>query len=392
MEEFDLVVVGAGPAGNRAAISAAEAGVNTLLLEEHPIIGRPISCGEGISRDALNTFDLPVEDADYFNRPVKEFRMFAPNASVVKLRIDGFIINREKFDQYNAKLAAEAGAEVKTRHRVIGVKRVGEELEIQVLKNNSEKLSFSSKIVIDGTGPSARIGKMIGAQTPEKYVFGVEYKLKGITTESFDFYLDFEKYKRGYIWIFPKGDDHANVGIVTTRPEPRKLLDEFITERQIEGEIMQYIGGAIPMTGPVKEPVENNFLAAGDAAGTANALFYGGIRAALISGDLAGKIASKAIKEKNYSKERLMEYPNILFTLPIADESIILAHRIFYNFKNDVYNHFSTILDGYYLDKLGISGYLKAGYIGFLDKYGRKMRKELWTMIKGFKTTAEWGF
>ena len=392
MDEFDVVVVGAGPAGNRAAISSAKSGANTLLLEEHPIIGRPVACGEGISRAALDSFGLPAEDAEYFNRPVKEFRMFAPNGTVVKLRIDGFIIDREKFDQYNAKIAKEMGADVRTSYRVENVVRENGGLVADVLVKNSKKTRIKTKIIIDATGPSARIGKRLGAQTPDKYVFGVEYKLKGITTSSFDFYLDFKKYKNGYVWIFPKGDDHANVGIVTTNPMPKKILNEFIREKEIEGEILKHIAGAIPMTGPLEMPVSDNFLSAGDAAGTTNALFYGGIRAALISGDLAGKIAGKAIKEGNVSKERLAEYAKLLHEQPIADKNVLLAQKIFYGFDNETYNHFSKILNNKYLDSLGISGYLKAGYIGFLDKKGRKMRKELWTMIKGFKTTANWGF
>ncbi len=391
-EEFDVIVVGAGPAGSRAAIEAAKGGATTLLLEEHPVIGQPIACGEGISRHGLDFFDLPAEDAPYYNLSVKEFKMFAPNGSVVKLHIDGFMIHRDKFDQYNAKLAEEAGADVRTSHRVENARRENNQILVEVLKENKNRVEFTGKIVIDATGPSARVGRMLGRPVPEKRVYGIEYKMRGVSTDSFDFYLDFKKFPRGYTWVFPKGNDVSNVGIVMDGPRAKERLNEFIKEQKIEGEIIDYIGGTIPMTGPIYDAVDDNFIAAGDANGTANALFYGGNRIAMTSGMLAGMVAAKAIKEGNVSKERLKEFDSLTRSYPFADPSILEAHRIFYAFKNETYNRFSKALNGVYLDKLGITGRLKIFKLWLFDKEARRMTPELKRMVKGFKITSVWGF
>src|SRR5208337_337925 len=111
--EYDVIVVGAGPAGSIAARTAAEHGLDVLLIEKRQEIGDPVRCAEGTGKEGLAQFmDL---DPRWICAEVTGARIYAPNGMCIELseklagKEVGFVLERKIFDRSVAKTAAKAG-------------------------------------------------------------------------------------------------------------------------------------------------------------------------------------------------------------------------------------------------------------------------------------------
>lgn len=117
IKKYDVIVVGAGPAGSAAAKEAAERGLKTILIEEHPQIGIPQHCSgllygtkSGIGEEVLSTLNKRVILSD-----VRLRRVYSPKGRVMEIPLEGqgvWLLDRSLFDLQLAGQAANAGAEI----------------------------------------------------------------------------------------------------------------------------------------------------------------------------------------------------------------------------------------------------------------------------------------
>ncbi|MFH1526466.1 MAG: NAD(P)/FAD-dependent oxidoreductase, partial [Bacteroidota bacterium] len=119
-KEYDIIVVGAGPAGSMAARFAAEQGVSVLVLEKDRDVGYPVRCGEAISKAGVEEF-IPSNDK-FIASKIDKFSMLSPDGTelIIPLEESGYILERRIFDYELAKTAVSAGAEIITRAYVNG--------------------------------------------------------------------------------------------------------------------------------------------------------------------------------------------------------------------------------------------------------------------------------
>ncbi len=115
--QYDVVVVGAGPAGSMTARFAAAGGCRTLLIEKRQEIGSPVRCGEGLARHFVEDTKLPF-DQKWVGREVKGAKIFSPNGTELTIEEAhagnevGIVLERDAFDKAVAKEAARAGADI----------------------------------------------------------------------------------------------------------------------------------------------------------------------------------------------------------------------------------------------------------------------------------------
>jgi digeranylgeranylglycerophospholipid reductase len=303
---YDIVIVGAGPAGSMAGITAAKRGCKVLLIEEHKEIGVPLACGEGISRKRLaefvniksNWIATPIEGAKFYSPSGRSFRVRYPNV--------GYVLERKIFDRDLALLAAESGCEIK-----VGVKAIG--LTQDGLKTN--KGEIRTKIIIGADGIESRVAKWAGIDTRigrEDFWVAYEYLLGGVDVNVGEIEFMFgEKFAPGgYGWVFPKGNGLANVGVgvfpMLTRKSPKFFLEKIIAQRFKKYNIMGIYNSIVPAK-LIKSLVNHNVCVIGDAARLVDPISGGGIGNALLSGKLAGEASAIAIKTNDMSKLKLYE-------------------------------------------------------------------------------------
>ncbi|MEW5759895.1 MAG: NAD(P)/FAD-dependent oxidoreductase [Candidatus Thermoplasmatota archaeon] len=322
---YDVVVVGAGPAGSMAAKYAAIDGAKVLLIEKRQEIGSPVRCGEGIAKSSLSELEIKP-DRKWIANEVRGARIFSPSGKFVVLSEKyagsevGYVIDRDVFDKALAKEACIAGADIMVKTSAINVIKDDSGIKGIVAKHMGENFEIKAKVVIAADGFESQVARWAGINTslkPSDVEVCFEYTMVNIDCKSDynDFYLG-SYAPGGYIWVFPKGKDIANVGIgvalskIKEKAEPKKRLDKFISERKElrKGQAIREIAGGVSTCAPIDQTVMNGFMVVGDAARLIDPLTGGGIANACISGKIAGTVSAKAVKEKKYDKTFLNEY------------------------------------------------------------------------------------
>jgi digeranylgeranylglycerophospholipid reductase len=319
-ESYDVVVVGGGPAGSVTARTAAEKGLDVLLIERNPEIGVPVKCGEGVSREIEQFVDI---DSRWISAEPKGHIAYGPGGTRVALLTEGseaagYVLERRLFDKFLAQQAAHAGAEVRVKTQAYGL--IKEEGYAKGVYANSagEDVRISANVVVGADGVESRVGRWGGIDTTlplADVATCAQFLVCNIEVNNCcEIYFGMGIAPGGYAWIFPKGRDCANVGLGISGDVSRgnhcarDYLRAFVDDKFPDGKILAEMYGAVPLSGPVYETVANGLILVGDAARHANPITGGGILQAMQGGAIAGDVIAKAIREKNVSKRRLMEY------------------------------------------------------------------------------------
>jgi digeranylgeranylglycerophospholipid reductase len=355
--EYDIVVIGAGPAGSTAARFAAESGAKVLMVDKHREIGSPKRCGEGLGIKAFKDFGIPI-DKRFLNREIYGSIVYAPNGKEVTIRYDhlmGYVIERKMFDKYLAAEASRKGVKVVAETEASLLKK-GEKLVGVKLKRLGEEIEVRSKIVIAADGVESQISRHMGLNTvvsPHEMDSCFEYEMSGIDISESDMlhlFVGTDIAPRGYVWIFPKDDDRANVGIGIAgdaKMTAKHYLDKFIAERPAlaKGSILEVNVGSVPVGGFLNDMVKDNFLVVGDAARQVNPIHGGGINEAMVSGRIAGKLAAKAASKADMSI--LKEYNSEWWSIRGDKLQKVLKVRNFTEkLDDDDLNYLATIWSG----------------------------------------------
>ncbi len=354
--EFDCIVVGGGPAGSTFARTAAQGGLSVLLLEKDRDIGVPVRCGEAVSDAGLRIFFEP--NPRWIASTITRIKLVAPNETVVEFDLSekGYILDRRIFDYDLAEYATKAGAVVVTKAYVDGL--LIEDDKVVGVKGThiGERFEKRAKIVIGADGVESRVGRWAGLETTCKLKdmeSGIQKTVTGIDVHEhmFEFYLSKRWAPGGYLWVFPKGKNKANIGLGITGSYAKdgkaaqQYLDEFLEWKYPQASVLTTVVGGIPVAKTVKEMVSDGIMLVGDAAHTVNPVTGGGIVSGMRSGLLAAETAVKALNNTGPSKKNLVPYEKAWHKVGGKN------HERFYRIKETIYqfedDDLNRIADGF---------------------------------------------
>ena len=320
-ELYDIIVVGGGPAGTSAAMTASQGGAQVLLLEKDAEIGVPIRCAEAVSERSLISLFEP--DWPWISNRITKLSLVAPNGIVVRVNSPriGYILNRDAFDQDLARRAVEAGTDVWTNACARGLIRSNsDEWSVSVLRDG-QTCGLRAKIVIGADGVESRVGRWANLDTAtplHDIETCVQYTMEGVDIDPECCQLHFgeEVAPGGYLWIFPKEPGVANVGLGISGENARMMrpsdyLDRFVSQVYPEASVVRAVGGSVPCCPPLKEIVSDGLLLVGDAAHQADPLTGGGIMNAVRAGRIAGRVAAESVSSEDTSQKRLSVYQEL---------------------------------------------------------------------------------
>jgi digeranylgeranylglycerophospholipid reductase len=329
----DVVVVGAGPGGSMAALELARKGVDVLLMEKRQEIGVPKRCAEGLPSNYFKEFNLPL-DPGWALQEILGSKAYAPDGRHLTIQhpdLTGYLLERKTFDKYLATEAIKAGARCMVKTTVTDVlMRDGRVVGVRA-SHMGEDFTVACKVLIAADGVDSMTAKRAGLKTTNPlidYHSGFQYEMAGLNIDDKYLHIFFgnKTAPKGYVWIFPKGNTTANVGIGMIASESRDgcrakdYLDRFIDghpEIFAKASPIEVNGGGIPVNLNQTPIVGDGILVVGDAAHHVNPIHGGGIGLAMGAGKLAGEVAARAIghmredpgREAEYaSAERLCEY------------------------------------------------------------------------------------
>ncbi|WP_338675004.1 geranylgeranyl reductase family protein [Streptomyces sp. SCSIO 30461] len=296
---WDVVVVGAGPAGASAAYAAAVAGRRVLLLEKADL-PRYKTCGGGIigpSRDALPPgFELPLQDRVHAVT-------FSLNGKLSRTRrsrrmLFG-LVNRPEFDAGLVEQAQKAGAELRTGATVSRVEQHGpavpDRRTVAVVLADGE--TVLARAVVGADGSASRIGAHVGVKMGQVDL-GLEMEIPVPASVAEDWagrvLIDWGPLPGSYGWVFPKGEV-LTVGVISARGDgaaTKRYLDDFVARLGLSGFEPAVSSGHLTRCRVDDSPLSRGrVLVCGDAAGLLEPWTREGISFALRSGRLAGEWA-----------------------------------------------------------------------------------------------------
>ena len=302
---YDVVVVGAGPAGSTAARYAAEAGVSVLLLEKDRDVGYPVRCGEAVSKSGLSQFIEP--DNKWIAAEIDTFALVAPNDHQVDLNYQDavYVLERRIFDYELANIAANKGTDVLTRAYVNGLIIENETVCGVQYEYRGQQKDVRCKVVIAADGVESRVGRWAGLKTHSHFhdmESAVQFTAANIDIDQKTMYFYFGKdiAPHGYLWVFPKGGNRANIGLgisgeIGKQKSALAYLNDFMQSHFPKAAILTQIAGGVPCEVTLKQISGKGIMIVGDAAKQVNPLSGGGITSGMVGGSLAGKIAAESI-------------------------------------------------------------------------------------------------
>ncbi|MEM8924350.1 MAG: geranylgeranyl reductase family protein [Actinomycetota bacterium] len=308
MESYDLVVIGAGPAGAAAAITAARAGASVIVFERAPY-GRDKVCGDGLTPravGALNQLDIDLDDAHH----IAGLRMIAgkqvrelPWPTTSRFPNHGAVWPRRRLDAALMDAAAEAGAKVVWETEALPLT----DDDGRVIGVTAGDKRVEADLVVVATGAPGQVARMLGAERQAEEPFGLAIRTYAESPRHADRHLEACLTLRdsdgmavpGYGWMFPAGDGTVNIGVgaLSTMKNFKQLnLNTLLEDYRRLVQDTWELGPNLERPRAWRLPMSTQrrhgpgWVAIGDAAGLVNPMNGEGIDYGLESGMLAAEL------------------------------------------------------------------------------------------------------
>jgi len=367
--EHDVIVIGGGPAGSTFARVAAQSGLDVLVIDKRKEIGVPVRCGEGLgAREVVaQNLELPKR---VISTEILGAKVVAPNGKSIVWKDEetqGWVLERKMFDKWLCELAIDKGAKVKTYTRALDlIEENGKISGVVASHGDNDPFELKAPLVVSAEGMEAHIARKAGFDAVHR-LYDVDtcyqYEMKPYNHENLiELYFGTELAPRGYVWIFPKSDRKANVGIGiggnlengtklggVKGADPKTLLDNFIEnhEELKTSSTLDDFGGVISVGAPLNEFVKDNFMVVGTGAKQVDPIHGGGIALAMEAAIMAANTAVKAHEKKDFSKNVLQEYESLWKDKPgkkVAKR--LLLRKVMEKLNDDDLNYiFESITD-----------------------------------------------
>jgi digeranylgeranylglycerophospholipid reductase len=296
---YEVIVVGAGPAGSAAARECAALGLSVLCIEEHGTIGYPVQCAGLLSTAAFDECRISSEKS-VLNR-VTGARVISGAGSELLIdakKTKAVVVDRGTLDREMAEAAANAGAEFRLKTAVYDVNKRS---VFTRGVNGKEEIGFD--ILIAADGPRSGIARLYGMERAKIYLAGIQADMPGDCEPQYvRIYPDASPEFFG--WSIPTGPGRIRVGMCGRT----QVMDRFSAFVKKFGTCRaQVVTGTLPL-GTMKQTYKNRTLFVGDAAGFPKPTSGGGIYTGVRSARHAAAIAAEANEKGMYDDATLAGY------------------------------------------------------------------------------------
>ena len=318
-----ITIVGAGPAGSYLAYLLAKQGQQVKVIEEHSVIGSPVQCTGIVTHSIEKFFKLKKEViAKRLDKVI-----VASKHSRISISVDEIVMWRDKFDQFVAQMAEDAGAEYLPSHKFMGFDG---KKEIKAKDRKKDKIvSIKADAIVGADGPYSAVARAAGinsnskskkienfladrgghertgmqpAENPKNFhtnYIGMQAKVRlRMDTSSFETYFG-SNFPDFFGWCVPESEGTARIGIGCFE-NAQEHFYKFLKSRTGNNEILCWESGLIPLYNPKKIIQKDNVYLIGDAASQVKATTGGGIIPSLKA---AKTLCDCIVNSKDYNTE-----------------------------------------------------------------------------------------
>ena len=317
MSNYDVIVIGGGPAGSTAARGCAERGFKTLLIDK-ALFPRYKPCGGALSFRTINSlgFEIPQEMIEAECKGVNVYYKGEMSSYKKEGRV-AVMVSREKFDNLLFEMAKERGCMTLTGERVVSVESSG-----GYIKVNTEKGAYLARFVVGADGANSIVSRFINGSNKE-FLSATAFVSK-ITSPSsppyeggewgsgvLNFY--FGNVYGGYAWVFPHGRYlSAGIwGLNWLNSAPLDSMKRFLISHDFSTDNLR--GHKMPLWDRRRKICSDNVLLAGDAGGFVDSFSGEGISNAILSGRIAAESIADSLKNGESAGDNYKKRCNSLF-------------------------------------------------------------------------------
>lgn len=324
---YDVVVIGAGPAGNICAYLTAKAGLSTLVLEEHEQAGLFVNCTGIIGVEAFRRFNLPKET---ILSKLQAITFYAPSGH--SFRYDpheplACIVSRLQFDRRLADLAEAEGARFRFGYHGRLIRVDADAVEIREREEDAGPVR--AKVAVIATGFGSNLAQQVGLPGPKEIIYGAQAEVEMEDLRDVEIYLGKDVAPESFAWVVPLSTPErgqgaagiARVGLVASREAPQyfqRLLEHPSIRPRIRTAEPKMLLSPIP-TQPIECSYADRVLVVGEAAGQVKTTTQGGIYYGMLCASLAAEAIGFAAQRGDFRAQVLRRYEQA-WTREIAKE------------------------------------------------------------------------
>jgi len=324
-------VVGAGPAGNNAALGLAQRGYAVSVIESRQTIGDKLCTGI-LGRECVVKYPL---SSDLIYRGASSARVVTPNTDITSFSTTSpkaFIVDRAAYVASFAQKAEQLGVNYRLEERVSRIS-IGDK-DVKVVTNRG---NYRARALALASGFGSPLVRQLGFPPPADFVSAVQAVVQTSGVDGVEVHVGSDVAPGFFSWLVPTLPDTALVGLLARR-SAREYLSHFIQRLKDDGKVIDVIQEpacwGVPLR-PVKRTYQDRALVIGDAAGQVKPTTGGGIYYSLLASEMAVNVLDKALETDDLSAQNLSRYQKHWKTLLSVELETGYSARRLFEFLSD---------------------------------------------------------
>jgi digeranylgeranylglycerophospholipid reductase len=306
---YDVIIVGAGPAGSYIAYELASSGHNVAVFEKKSAPGINACCTGIISTECLQSLAI---DTDVILTEVNSAKFFSPSGRCSRFQtetVQAYVVNRLSLDKALASKAQSQGAQYFFSSQVVDIISGKDNIQVETLCFGARQI-FSARVVVLANGFKPRLPRKLGLGRIKNFLVGAQVEIEAKNVDELEVYFDQEIAPGAFAWLVPTSTNKAYVGLLATsraKLHLQNLLNNLSGQGRVTGKDVEIEQKAVPI-GTLARTYGDRVVVIGDAAGQVKPTTGGGIYFGHLGARLAAEVLDEALSSDNLTAGQLSRY------------------------------------------------------------------------------------